>query len=245
MKVRRIYIRFHHDDLRSNYFGPSYQQRDSHYNSLKKKSTFTWVQSYSMDFKAPGELWNPLIGAVPGKLHGSGRHSECKCLQDWANFYRSLSWQIVLIFSCDKAALRTLLSVCASLCPSAVCPSVTPFSLCSHHRIIMKFSGVITNAKSDVHAKSQGQRSKVKVTEAKTQLSRFWTVTPVWIHIWQWNNAQSLIMLRRGALLFLKVIRQIPRSHGTQNRWFWPKFGVSNCNSSLNWPMAMKWCTKL
>ena len=56
--------------------------------------------------------------------------------------------------------------------------SVTP-SLCSHHRIIMKFSGVITNDKSDVHAKGQGQRSKVKVTEVKTQLNRFQTVTPV------------------------------------------------------------------
>ena len=32
---------------------------------------------------------------------------------------------------------------------------------------------------SDVHAKGQGQRSKVKVTEVKTQLSRFRTVTPV------------------------------------------------------------------
>ena len=39
--------------------------------------------------------------------------------------------------------------------------SVTPFWLCSHHRIIMKFSGVITNDTSDVNAK--GQRSKVKV----------------------------------------------------------------------------------
>ena len=56
---------------------------------------------------------------------------------------------------------------------------VTPFSLCSHHRIIMKFSGVITNDKSDAHAKGQGQRSKVKVTEVKTQFNRFRTVTPV------------------------------------------------------------------
>ena len=46
--------------------------------------------------------------------------------------------------------------------------SVTPFWLCSHHRIIMKFSGVITSDKSDVHAKGQGQRSKVKVTEVTT-----------------------------------------------------------------------------
>ena len=48
--------------------------------------------------------------------------------------------------------------------------SVTPFWLCFHHPIIMKFSGVITNDQSDVHAKGQGQRSKVKVTEVTTQL---------------------------------------------------------------------------
>ena len=36
-------------------------------------------------------------------------------------------------------------------------PSITPFSLCSHHRIIMKVSGVITNDKSDVHPKGQSQ----------------------------------------------------------------------------------------
>ena len=56
-------------------------------------------------------------------------------------------------------------------------------------------------------------RSKVKVTEVNTQLSRFLTVTPVSIHIWWWNDAQSLMMLRRGALLFFKVTRQISRSH--------------------------------
>ena len=73
----------------------------------------------------------------------------------------------------------------------SVCLSVTPFWLCSHHRIIMKFSGVITNDKSKVHAKGQGQRSKVKVTEVTSQLNRFRTVTPVWIHR-LWNDAQSL-----------------------------------------------------
>ena len=57
-------------------------------------------------------------------------------------------------------------------------------------------------------------RSKVKVTEVTTQLNGFLTATPVWIHIWWWNDAYSLIMLRRGALLFFKVIRQISRSHG-------------------------------
>ena len=96
----------------------------------------------------------------------------------------------------------------------SVCPSVTPLWLCSHHRIIMKFSGVITSDRSDVHAKGQDHGSKVKVTEVTTQLNHFRTVTPVWIHIWWWNDAYSLIMLRRGALSFLKVILQISRSHG-------------------------------
>ena len=109
----------------------------------------------------------------------------------------------------------------------SVCLSVTPFWLCSHHHIITKFSGVITNDRSDVHAKGQGQRSKVKVTEVTTQLNRFRTVTQVWIHIWWWNNAYSLMMLRRGALLFFKVIRQISRSHSSKNRQIWPKLGVS------------------
>ena len=106
----------------------------------------------------------------------------------------------------------------------SVCLSVTPFWLCSHHRI-MKFSGVITNDQSKVHAKVQGQRSKV--TEVTTQLNRFRTVTPVWIHIWWWNDAYSLMLLRRVALLFFKVIRQISRSHGSKNRRIWPRLGVS------------------
>ena len=127
----------------------------------------------------------------------------------------------------------------------SVRPSVTPFWLCSHHRIIMKFSEVITSDICDVHAKGQGQRSKVKVTEVNTQLSRFRTITPVWIHIWWWNDAQSLMLLRRGALLFFKVIHQISRSQGSKNRRIWPKLAFPDCNSSLNWPMATKWCTKL
>ena len=117
-------------------------------------------------------------------------------------------------------------SVCLSVRLS-VCPSVTPFWLCFHHRIIMKFSGVITNDQSKVHAKGQGQRSKVKVTEVTTPLNRFRTLTPVWIHIWWWNDAYSLMLLRRGALLFFKVIRQISRSHSSKNRWIWPRLGVS------------------
>ena len=120
-------------------------------------------------------------------------------------------------FSLKKISLSVCQSVCLFVCLClSVCLSVpfTPFSLCSHHGIIMKFSGVITNKRSDVYANGQSQKSKVKVTEVKIQISRFGTITPVWFHIWWWNDAQSLILFRNGALLIFKVICQISRSHG-------------------------------
>ena len=76
----------------------------------------------------------------------------------------------------------------------------------------MKFSGVITIDKRYFHAKGQGHRSKVKVTEVMTPLRRFRTLTPVWIGGWPRNLANSLNQLRRGSLLFFKVIRRISRS---------------------------------
>ena len=88
-------------------------------------------------------------------------------------------------------------------------------------------SGVITKDQGKVHANGQGQRSNVKVTEVMTQLNGLRTVTPVWIHIWWWNATYSLMLLRRGALLFSKVIRPISRSHVTKNRRIWPRLGVS------------------
>ena len=70
-----------------------------------------------------------------------------------------------------------------------------------------------------------------KVTQYKnsmifTWIERFLTVTPVWSHKWLWN-AQSLASYRRGALLNLKVICQMSRSHGTKNYQFWPELSVS------------------
>ena len=90
---------------------------------------------------------------------------------------------------------------------------------------LLPWSRVMSTQK--VKVRGQGQRSKVKVTEVKTQLSRFRTLTPVWIHIWQWNHAHSWKQHRRGALLFFKLIRQISRSHGSKNRRIWPRLGVS------------------
>ena len=118
-----------------------------------------------------------------------------------------------------------------SVCPS-VCLSVRPSHLFLHVPIIVSswnFQELLpmTKVTSMQKVKVRGQRSKVKVTEVNTQLNRFRTVTLVWIRIWWWNDAYSLMMLRRGALLFFKVIRQISRSHGSKKRQIWPRLGVS------------------
>ena len=144
-------------------------------------------------------------------------------------------------FSCDQAALITVQSVCLSVCLSVSYTFFTMFPSSYHHEISRNHY----HWQNDVHTKGKGQRSKVKVTEVKTQFSRFRTVTPVWICIRWWNAAQISMSLWRGALLFFKVICQISRSHGTNNTDFDPNWAFPDCNSSLNSPMALKWCTKL
>ena len=116
-----------------------------------------------------------------------------------------------------------------TVCPSvrlSVCLSVRLSHLFDYVSIIvssLNFSEVINKDQGKVDAKGQGQRSKVKVTEVTTQPNRFRTANPVWIHIWWWNDAYSLMTLRRGALLFFKDIRQISRSHGSKKRQILPR----------------------
>ena len=82
--------------------------------------------------------------------------------------------------------------------------------------------------------KVRGQRSKLQ--RSKQILPQFrccLTVTPVWIHRWLQNNAQSLKWPKRGALLIFKVIHQISRSHRPKNRrlsasGLWLQFQFTN-----------------
>ena len=137
------------------------------------------------------------------------------------------------LFSCDQAALRTLIPVCPSVCLS-VCPPVTPFWQCSSHRIILKFSGVITIDRHDVHTRGQGQRSKVKVTEVMTPFSRFRTVIPVWIHIWRWNDARSLICLKEVPYCSSRSSIKFQGHTAKKIVDFDPNWAFPDCNSSLN-----------
>ena len=96
----------------------------------------------------------------------------------------------------------------------------------------------------------QGHLSNFKVTwlvksSNLTQIGRFRTLSQVWIHQWLRNDAQSLKLHWRGALLFFKVIYQISRSHGSKIIEYDPNWAFSDSNSSFNTPMAPKWCIKL
>ena len=148
-------------------------------------------------------IWKPLLTHLPlDKMTTISQTIFQMHFREWK----------VLYFSCDQAALRTLLSVCLS---------VRLLHL-FHYVPIIVSSLPMTKVMSMQKVKVRGQRSR-----SQTPLSRFRTVTPVWIHIWWWNDAYSLIMLRRGALWFFKVIHQISRSHGSKNLRIWPRLGVS------------------
>ena len=135
------------------------------------------------------------------------------------------------------------------------CPSVRLSHLFYYVPIIVlsgNFQELLLMTTVRTMQKCQGQSSKVKVTEVKAQLNSFRTVTPVWIHIWWWNDAQSLMLLRsvkfhghtskkivdfdpnwafpdsNSSLNIFKAIRQISRSHGRKkNRRFWPELSAS------------------
>ena len=109
----------------------------------------------------------------------------------------------------------------------------------------MKFSGVITNDQSKVHAKGQGQRSKVKVTELTTKLNRFRTVTPVWIIYHDEMMHIAWCCLEEVPYCFSRTSVKFQGHTALKIVEFDPDWAFPNCNSSLNSPMAKKWCTKL
>ena len=143
----------------------------------------------------------------------------CACLvftggKPWSGAFYNLSYifkvSLVLdaheyyVLSCDQAALRTLISIRLSVCLS-VRPSVRLSQLFDNAPVIVssrKFQELLplTDVISMQKVKVRDQKSRSQ--RSWDQFSRFETVTRVWIHIWWWNDAKSLMLLKRGALLF-------------------------------------------
>ena len=96
--------------------------------------------------------------------------------------------------------------------------------------------------------KFQGRRGQ-KIADFDPNWA-FVTVTQVWLQGWLRNDAQSLMWYRRGALLFSKVIHQIPKSHRIKYRQFRPEWSVNLLTVTPVWIhnlkfTDLKWCTKL
>ena len=86
------------------------------------------------------------------------RHSICSSTT-WRAVIATIS-HIIILYTNDESNLvakkysKSFLAATKQLYEwyfLSVCPSVTPFWLCSHHRIIMKFSGIITKGQGKVH----------------------------------------------------------------------------------------------
>ena len=87
------------------------------------------------------------------------------------------------------------------------------FTLFHQSRSVLSPNPIDTD-RGNVHAKGQGQKSRSQRSkQILPQFGQVRTVTPVWIHIWLTNDAQSLKQPRKCALLFFKVICEISRSH--------------------------------
>ena len=129
-----------------------------------------------------------------------------------------------------------------SVCPS-VLPSVTPFSQCSCHRIIMKCPGVITSDRCPC----KRSRSEVKgqCHRGQTQFSRFRTVTPVEFTYDDEMMHKAWCRFFREVPYFFQGLPSHFNLTRQKNVNFEPNLSFPDCNSSLYFPMASKWCTKL
>ena len=93
------------------------------------------------------------------------------------------------------------------------------------------------------YVKLQGHTAKKSST--LTQIGRFRTVTPVWIHQWLRNDAQIFNSTEEVSHCFSKSYVELQGHTAKKIIDFDPNWAFPDCNSSLNSPMATKWCTKL
>ena len=127
----------------------------------------------------------------------------------------------LLILSCDQAAPWMVQSDRPSVCLSVRHTLFTMFPSLYHHEIFRSYY------QWQKWCPMKRSRSKVKVTEVKTQFSRFQTATPVEFAYHDEMMHKAWCCLEELPYCFYKVNHQISRSHRTKNRQFWPELRVS------------------
>ena len=146
----------------------------------------------------------------------------------------------ITVFSCNQAALKHFFP---SVRPS-VCTSVRLSHLFDNVPvIILKFSGVITIDRRDIHAKGKGQRSRSQRSRPNLAIPGLWL---------QFEFTYGDEMMHKAWCYLGEVTYCFSRSSvkfqghtATKIIDFDPNWAFADCNSSLNSVMAIKWCTKL
>ena len=151
------------------------------------------------------------------------------------------------VFSCDRAAIWLVQSVCPSICPS-ICLSVCLSHLFHHVPIIVSSwnfqewlprSKVMSMQKVKVwDQRSRSQRSTPNLAVSRLLLQFEFTFGNEIMHIAGSSIEEVPYCFSRSSVKFqghtaLKIVE------------FDPDWGFPDCNLSLKSPMATKWCTKL
>ena len=125
--------------------------------------------------------------------------------------------------SCDHAAPWMVQSVRLSVC-LFVCHT---FSLCTHHRIIMRFYEALPMAEvmSMQKVRVRGQRSRSQRSKPNFVVSGPWLQSEFTYGNEMMHNAWCC--LGEVPYFLFKVIHQILSSHGSQNRRFWLELSFS------------------
>ena len=70
-------------------------------------------------------------------------------------------------------------------------------------------------------------------------------ITRVWIHRRLWNDAKTWGSIKEVPYCFSRSSLKFQSHTGQKKNYFEPNWAFSDCNSTLNTLMALKWCIKL
>ena len=131
------------------------------------------------------------------------------------------------------------LSVCLSVCLSHLFDYVSIIVSSWNFLELLPMTKVTSMQK----VKVRGQRSR---SQRSTLNLSFRTVPPVWILLWRWNDAYiAWWCLGEAPYCFSRSSGKFQGHTALKSVEFDPDWAFPDCNSSLNSPMATKWCTKL
>ena len=144
------------------------------------------------------------------------------------------------IFSCDQAALQMyFLSVRLSVCPSHLFDYVPIIVSSWNFQELLPMTKLRSMQKVKVRGqRSRSQRSQHNLTVSRLLLQFEFTYDDEMMHI-AWCCLEEVpYCFSRSSIKFqghtaLKIVE------------FDPDWAFPDCNSSLNSPLAKKWCTKL